>query len=267
MYFYKNTYPDIDDIIMVKIIKVDDMGAECILLEYNNKTAYLPINEFSRRRIKSARQVLRVNNILPLQVIFVDKIKGFIDVSKKHVTATDISLCTNKYKSINRSYNIINRVSEILSEQNEEKNKDDYFDYLQNNLIWPFLNGRYDLYQHFKEVVRDDKPLFNENSLDPTITTILLSILKNRIKIIEKKIISTVVITNYGPEGVDSVKKCLMAGNIEGVNITVKKCPEYEIMVVCVNKTKGEELMERSLKLIENKCSMHINTVFHMKII
>ncbi len=57
--FYRNAYPEVDSFVMARIIKVEELGATCELLEYNNMQAFMPSSHFSRRWIKSIRQVAK----------------------------------------------------------------------------------------------------------------------------------------------------------------------------------------------------------------
>ena len=83
--FYKNELPKVDSFVMVKILKVEPLGATCKLLEYNGLTGFMPSSQFSRRRIRSIRQVAKAGTEEILQVLDVNPQTGAIDLSKKSI--------------------------------------------------------------------------------------------------------------------------------------------------------------------------------------
>ena len=50
--FYEQRYPEIDDVVMVNVRSIADMGAYVHLLEYNNIEGMILLSELSRRRIR-----------------------------------------------------------------------------------------------------------------------------------------------------------------------------------------------------------------------
>ena len=50
--YYENKYPEIDDVVMVNVRSIADMGAYVHLLEYNNIEGMILLSELSRRRIR-----------------------------------------------------------------------------------------------------------------------------------------------------------------------------------------------------------------------
>lgn len=74
--FYKEKYPEIEDVVMVNVRSIAEMGAYVHLLEYNNIEGMILLSELSRRRIRSINKLIRVGKTEPVVVIRVDKEKG-----------------------------------------------------------------------------------------------------------------------------------------------------------------------------------------------
>lgn len=66
----------IDDVVMVNVRAIAEMGAYVYLLEYNNIEGMILLSELSRRRIRSINKLIRVGKTEPVVVIRVDKEKG-----------------------------------------------------------------------------------------------------------------------------------------------------------------------------------------------
>lgn len=76
--FYKHKYPEIDDVVMVNVRSIAEMGAYVNLLEYNNIEGMILLSELSRRRIRSINKLIRVGRNECVAVIRVDKDKGLL---------------------------------------------------------------------------------------------------------------------------------------------------------------------------------------------
>lgn len=76
--FYAERYPEIDDVVMVNVRSIEEMGAYVHLLEYNNIEGMILLSELSRRRIRSINKLIRIGKTEPVVVIRVDKEKGRI---------------------------------------------------------------------------------------------------------------------------------------------------------------------------------------------
>lgn len=57
---YENKFPKVDDLIIVKVREIAEVGAYVELLEYDEVEGMIPISELSRRRIRSIQKLLRI---------------------------------------------------------------------------------------------------------------------------------------------------------------------------------------------------------------
>ena len=73
---YENQFPEMDELVMVNVRQIADMGAYVTLLEYNNIEGMILLSELSRRRIRSIQKLIRVGRNEIVVVLRVDKEKG-----------------------------------------------------------------------------------------------------------------------------------------------------------------------------------------------
>jgi len=74
--FYRERFPELEDVIMVNVRSIQEMGAYVRLLEYNGIEGMILLSELSRRRIRSINKLVRVGRNECVVVIRVDKDKG-----------------------------------------------------------------------------------------------------------------------------------------------------------------------------------------------
>ena len=247
---YKPKYPFVGDIVVAQIVDIDTMGAKCKLLEYGDIDGFVPISEFSKRRIKSMRQIFQKGSIYPLQVINVEPSKGVIDLSKKHVTEKECDVCMKKYKEAKIADGILKRTAEICSVPKIV---------IYQQCIWPlsFKVETYAINDYNNEVKLEveekngrevegeiegeiegevaaeeeddnERPtisslevlhfLFREPSiiemyaLDSSIKSALINIVQMKLQPTSKKISAVVTLTCFGSGGINSIKDVLSKG-------------------------------------------------------
>src|SRR3989338_3588906 len=91
--FYEQKYPEVDDLVMVRVKSITEIGAYVSLLEYDNSEGLILSSELSRKRIRSISQLIRVGRTEAVVVLRVDSEKGYVDLSKSKVAPEDIPKC------------------------------------------------------------------------------------------------------------------------------------------------------------------------------
>ncbi len=79
--FYEQKFPEMEDVVMVNVRSIADMGAYVHLLEYNNIEGMILLSELSRRRIRSINKLIRVGRTEPVVVIRWDLESHFLKSS------------------------------------------------------------------------------------------------------------------------------------------------------------------------------------------
>jgi translation initiation factor 2 subunit 1 len=109
------------------------MGAYVKLLEYDNIDGMILLSELSRRRIRSIQKLIRIGRNEVVVVLRVDKEKGYIDLSKRRVSAEDIVKCEERYNKSKSVHSIMRHVAEKTKTPIEM---------LYQDIGWP-LNKKY----------------------------------------------------------------------------------------------------------------------------
>ena len=111
---YENEFPEIDDVVMVQVRSIAEMGAYVALLEYNNVEGMILLSELTRRRIRSVNKLIRVGKTEVCMVLRVDKEKGLTDLSKRRVSPEDVQKCDERFQRSKAVHSIVRHVSEVM---------------------------------------------------------------------------------------------------------------------------------------------------------
>ncbi|KAG2159253.1 eukaryotic translation initiation factor 2 subunit alpha [Suillus bovinus] len=114
MRYYEQRYPEVDELVMVQVRQIAEMGAYVKLLEYDNIEGMILLSELSRRRIRSIQKLIRVGRNEVVVVLRVDREKGYIDLSKRRVSPEDIIKCEERYMKSKAVASIMRHVASKL---------------------------------------------------------------------------------------------------------------------------------------------------------
>lgn len=96
--FYKHRYPKLEDVVMVNVRSIAEMGAYVSLLEYDDTEGMIMLSELSRRRIRSINKLVRIGRNECVVVIRVDEEKGAEHVIYVRVTCSSRDVICRIYR-------------------------------------------------------------------------------------------------------------------------------------------------------------------------
>ncbi|XP_054715834.1 eukaryotic translation initiation factor 2 subunit 1-like [Uloborus diversus] len=251
--FYSQKYPEVEDVVMVKVRSIAEMGAYVSLLEYNNIEGMILLSELSRRRIRSINKLIRVGRDECVVVIRVDKEKGYIDLSKRRVSPEDIEKCEEKFAKARAVNSILRHVAEILKYESDEELEE-----LYKKTAWYFdekCKKQASSYDMFKHAVNDPS-ILDECGLDNQTKETLLSNIRRRLTPQAVRIRADIEVACYGYEGIDAVKNALRAGincSTEEMPIKINLIapPLYVCTTTTMEKADGLKALQDAINKIE----------------
>jgi len=109
--YYEKEFPEVGDLVMVKVSWMDDLRVYGALLEYCNREGMFIISEQRCRRRRSIYKLFSIGKVYTLVILGVNREKGFIDLSKKRL---DDATPEERLKYDNR-YNNAKALNSIIS--------------------------------------------------------------------------------------------------------------------------------------------------------
>ncbi|KAH0620717.1 hypothetical protein JD844_021417 [Phrynosoma platyrhinos] len=228
--FYQHKFPEVEDVVMVNVRSIAEMGAYVSLLEYNNIEGMILLSELSRRR--------------------------YIDLSKRRVSPEEAIKCEDKFTKSKTVYSILRHVAEVL-----EYTKDEQLESLFQRTAWVFddkyKRPGYGAYDAFKHAVSDPSIL---DGLDLTEDEkrVLIDNINRRLTPQAVKIRADIEVACYGYEGIDAVKEALRAGlncSTESMPIKINLIapPRYVMTTTTLERTEGLSVLSQAMAVIKEK--------------
>ncbi|KAJ0397954.1 hypothetical protein ATCC90586_002017 [Pythium insidiosum] len=257
--FYEQKYPEVDELVMVNVRSIAEMGAYVSLLEYNNIEGMILLSELSRRRIRSINKLIRVGKNEVVMVLRVDKEKGYIDLSKRRVAPEDIIKCEERYNKAKTVHGVLRQVAQETGENIES---------LYERIAWP-LYKKFKLetpnedekkaeYVHCYDVFKmgiTDPTVFEGLDMSPEVFECLKAQIRRRLTPQPIKIRADIQVTCFTYEGIDAIRSALQAAQdcgTEEVPVKVKLIapPMYVMTTNTLDKQKGIAMLQEAIEVV-----------------
>jgi len=246
---YEKKYPDADELVVVNVKSIAEMGAYVSLLEYNNIEGMILLSELSRRRIRSISKLIRVGRQEVVVVLRVDKEKGYIDLSKRRVAPEEVVKCEEKYNKSKAVHSIMRHVAETMQRNIED---------LYVQFGWPLYAKFGHAYDAFKLAITDPEPIFQGIDIEPDIKSCLIKNIQRRLTPQPVKVRADLEVTCFHYEGIDAIKAALKCGEAlstadSTVSIKLLAPPLYVMVGTFFEKDLGIATLTKAIEVIKEE--------------
>jgi translation initiation factor 2 subunit 1 len=264
--FYEADFPELEEIVVVQVKRIVDMGAYVSLLEYNGREGMMLLSELSKRRIRSVSKLLRVGRTEICMIVRLDKDKGYVDLSKKRVEPED---ATAKEESFARAKAVHGILRLVASSNNVEVEE------LCNKIAWPLYKRYKDAYEAFRKHINEEINMWDEidfsqpgqdlTDMAEKIKEDIETNLRRRLIQQQLRLRAKIECSCLEYAGIDAVKEALTKGlqvqkeEVE-LKINLVAHPVFVVTCTCRDKKLGMETIEESFKLIEECILSHGGT-------
>lgn len=250
---YEQKYPEVDDLVVVEVKSIEEMGAYVALKEYNDIEGMILLSELSRRRIRSINKIIRVGRLEVVVVLRVDKEKGYIDLSKRRVSEEDIAKCEEKYNKSKAVHSIMRHVAESTHQNLEDI-------YVQFG--WPLYKRFGHAFDAFKMALTEPEKVFADLNLSEEMKDSLIKNIKRRLTPQPVKVRADVEVTCFQYEGIDAIKQALAKGEASStpdspVKIKLVAPPLYVVVTTSVQKETGIKAINVAIEAIKEELAKY----------
>ncbi|KNC86568.1 hypothetical protein SARC_01291 [Sphaeroforma arctica JP610] len=247
--FYEKRFPDKDEVVMVNVRSIAEMGAYVSLLEYDGIEGMILLSELSRRRIRSIARLIRVGRNEAVMVLRVDEDKGYIDLSKRRVSPEDVKACDDKYQKNKAVNSILRHVAELCDAKLED---------LYERTAWKLVAAYGTQYEAFRKALTEPEEVMGKLDLDEKTSACLLQQISRRLASQPSKIRADIDVHCWTSEGVEAVKDALRAGIAVGteaapVKVNLIAPPLYAVTTMSTDKDEGIKAVNKAVDAIKDR--------------
>jgi len=257
--FYEAEFPKLDEVVVVQVKRIVDMGAYASLLEYNGREGMMLLSELSKRRIRSVSKLLRVGRTELCMVLRVDEEKGYIDLSKRRVTPEDASAKEESFAKAKTIHGIMRHVAQ----QNDVP-----VEQLCMKVSWPLYTSHETAYEAFRKHINGEIDIWREitwnspgDDLSDKAEKLKEDIeldLRRRMQTQMIRLRAKIEVSCSEYEGINAIRASLMKGleaSTEELEIKIKLIahPLFVITAMCRDKAMGLGKMNEAVELIKTE--------------
>lgn len=257
--YYEAEFPEMEEIVVVQVKRIVDMGAYVSLLEYDNQEGMLLLSELSKRRIRSVAKLLRVGRTEICMVLRVDQEKGYVDLSKRRVEPEDATAKEESFARAKAVHGIMRHVAKTHEIPVNE---------LCCKASWPlYKNKKYtDAFDAYKKHINEEINVweeidFSQPGMDLTdkadkLKEDIETNLKRRLIQATIRLRAKVDVSCSAYEGIDAVKAALQEGFKASkeeceVKINLVAHPQFVLTCVCRDKQTGLATLDDAIERIK----------------
>ncbi|CAK0900142.1 unnamed protein product [Prorocentrum cordatum] len=264
--FYEADFPELEEIVVVQVKRIVDMGAYVSLLEYDGREGMMLLSELSKRRIRSVSKLLRVGRTEICMIVRLDKDKGYVDLSKKRVEPEDATAKEESFARAKAVHGIMRHVASTNDVEVEE---------LCNKIAWPLYKRYQDAYEAFRKHINEEINLWDEIDFSQPgrdLTDIAEKLkedietnLRRRLIQQQLRLRAKIECSCLEYAGIDAVKEALTKGlevQKEDVELKINLIahPVFVVTCTCKEKALGMKTIEESFELVKECILSHGGT-------
>ena len=201
-----------------------------------------------KRQINDLKKAFPVGKVLVLQVVGVDNVRGYIDLSNGFDNPEEVDKCNLRYAKSKQVENIVKLLALRTYKSMEA---------IYKKVIWPLYKTHNHALDALEEVIeKGNLSILNRLNVNDEIKNELINILKKRWKHIPIKIRADFKLTCFNFDGIEAIKEALLKGekksteNIQ-IKLSIIKAPLYRCILTTMNVEKGFEIMNQVLEVIK----------------
>lgn len=242
-------YPNINDVVICKVVKITDFGVFAELLEYENIEGFVHISQISSTWIKNIHAHVKQNQIRAAKVLKVDEEKNHIDLSFSRINAVDEKRKISEYRLFLRAQSLLNIFAKEI-EVPSEKVWEDVAD--------PIIENESSLYKGFLNILKKGPDCYSD--IPKEYREKLFDILDKNITLKDKDIIGVLKIISSDPEGFENVKKVLTSveNDFPESKVLYLGPGKYELKVTSKDFKQSAKKFDEITKLISKKLKNNI---------
>lgn len=248
MVLKRTEWPQLDEYAVAVATKVTSYGAYVVLPEYGNKEGFIHISEISSTWVRNIRNHIHENQRVTVKVLQVDTQKKHIDCSLRRVSAEAMRAKNNEWKRAQKAEKIL----EQLAKDNSMTLQQVY-----EQVGWPIEDQAGEIYKVLEHCVNAGEAALEGIELPKKTKQQIVELAKARIEIPSVEVDGELSIQVPGPDGVEVIKKALLAGlgigeNSKGSSIEIYTLgsPRYKLRIVGPDYKDAEDLLASVLSTI-----------------
>ena len=237
--------PEVGDLVVTTVLRVESYGAYVSLDEYKDKEGLLHISEISSRWVRNIRNHVRPNQKVVLQVLRTDPGKGQVDLSLRRVSRDEKRKKLESWKKSRKAEMLLAMAAQELGVDLKE---------LYNTSGVKLVEAFGSLYEGLEAASKRGVDALRDVGLDAKTAKVLSTIAKDKITIKGVTVQGVFEATAMSSSGILDIKDAFMKAEevAQEYEATVKLytlgAPKYRVELTAEDYKKAEQALDQVVK-------------------
>jgi len=221
--FWEKEWPNVGELVIGTVIRVEKHGAYVRLDEYSKKEGLIHISEISSSWIRNIRRFVREKQKVVARVLRINTQKGHIDLSLRRVSQQDKKEKIQNWKRVQKAEILLNMAAEEKSKEGEKKTIQDAFNefgVIFEKKFGNVLNG-------FEKIKEEGESVLKKLKIPEGWIPVILKLAKTQVESPLVKVSGILELRSYAPDGVEKIKEAL----IKALKITTEPNTEVDAFI------------------------------------
>lgn len=244
--------PEVGDLVVATVNRITSHGAYGKMDEFQEQECFIHISEIASTWVRNIRNFVRENQKIVIKVLRVDLERSQVDTSLRRVTKEQSRMKIQEWKRAQRGSKLLTLAAERM-----KKTPAEAYEIAGK----PMETNFSDILEALEETKEKGPKTLVDIGIPKKWADVLHELAQAHVVIRDVSVETTIELTCKGPEGVEGIRKALLAAQeiVEpsGGSVFLEGAPRYRIQVSGKDYKQAEQLLEeaveQSLKIIE-KC-------------
>ncbi|MCL4323837.1 MAG: translation initiation factor IF-2 subunit alpha [Candidatus Thermoplasmatota archaeon] len=238
-----NDIPEIGDLVVVTVTKVEKFGAEVKLDEYKGLNGFIHIAEVANGWVRYIRDHLREGQKTVCKVLQIDSRRKSVDLSLKRVNEHQKREKISEWKNDQKAEKLMELISVSLKKSPEECMIE-----FGNELVEKYGS----LYSAFEEAATEEDDFYS--GVRAKWRNAFLKTAMQNVQSPFVKIGGTKFFRDLTSRGIEKIKNCLDIGDVADVTIRYAGAPRYLLKVKEKEYKSAEDKLKNVIQTITDNC-------------
>jgi translation initiation factor 2 subunit 1 len=240
--------PEVGELVVATVQRVESYGAYVSLDEYKDKEGLLHISEISSRWVRNIRNHVRQNQKVVLQVLRTDPGKGQVDLSLRRVSRDEKRKKIESWKKERKAVTLLTQAAQQLNTDTEALFKGE-----GEKLVEHYGS----LYEGFEEAAKKGADALKQIGVEPKTAEVFSEIAKEKIVIRGVTVQGVFEASSMSSFGIQEIKDMFQKAeeiaqdNDATISITTLGAPKYRAQLTAEDYKKAEYAFDKVIKFAE----------------
>ncbi|MFW9830698.1 MAG: translation initiation factor IF-2 subunit alpha [Candidatus Thorarchaeota archaeon] len=235
--------PDFGDLVIATVQRITSHGAYATMDEFDNQECFIHISEIASTWVRNIRNFVRENQKIVVKVLRVDPQRRQVDMSLRRVTKEQARMKIQEWKRSQRGRKLL----ALAAERMKKTPKEAY------TVAGKLIEANYsDMLEGLEEAKEKGPKVLIELGIPKKWAEILYELAQAHVIVREVSVESTIELTCKGPDGVEGIRKALLAAQEivkpSGGEVFLEGAPRYRIRVSGKDYKQAEQLLEKAIE-------------------